>query len=337
MSRGFTRTRHCRHNSFDRVARRVNSQANPGQPNDVHQFAIDQNVRLDTDEGTEGIHDSLCDADGDSPQTPGFRSNQFTFEDVQAAAKAADIGLTLRTQKNSLDFDGVTETMRNIQGISFGVGNAFTYAAWVKRFDLLNTFEHVILDSAGGSNDRIQFSAGAGGQPDGSPRFVIFDGSGNRIKDYFWTNANWPINVWTFWVFTWNGTALLGYLNGVLTAENVRNLDNAGSRSDATMRYLWPNTSPDAMAHRQLSAAWWNTVLTGPEVLEIFNAGVGGAFDLNTNSGNYASAPPRHWWRFGHRVSPNLGEDLGAHSALIDLEVDAIGMTDADIVLDAPP
>ncbi len=40
-----------------------------------------------------GVSAAYC-ADGDSAQTPGGRSNQFTFEDVQAAASASDIGLT---------------------------------------------------------------------------------------------------------------------------------------------------------------------------------------------------------------------------------------------------
>lgn len=264
----------------------------------------------------------------------------FRFVDWRAHAASAT---EFTTQTKSLDFDGATEVLQNLSGISFGVGDDFTYATWVKRRSLTNKFEHVYLDSTGGDDNRIQFSTGLAGQPDGSPRFVVFDGVGDRIKDFFWANSDWPINVWTFWVFTWSGTpgsAMLGYVNGVLTAENVKNRDFTGNRSDASMRYLHSNDGAggNAMDRRQLSAAWWNTVLTASEILEMYNSGVGGAFDLRVDQGNYASsAALKHWWRFGHKISPRLAEDLGDHSALIDLEVDKVGMNLADIVIDAPP
>ncbi len=40
----------------------------------------------------DGVSDAYC-AEGDSAQTPLGRSNQFTFEDVQAAVTASDINL----------------------------------------------------------------------------------------------------------------------------------------------------------------------------------------------------------------------------------------------------
>ncbi len=260
----------------------------------------------------------------------------FRFGDWRAHAASAT---EFTTQTKSLDFDGATETLRNMSGISFGVGDDFTYATWVKRRDLTNKFELVLFDSTGGSNNRIQFSTGLAGQPDGSPRFVVFDGVGDRIKDFFWANSDWPINVWTFWVFTWTGTpgsAMLGYVNGVLTLEDFKNRDFTGNRSDASMRYL--HGGDTGLACRRLSSAWWNTVLTASEILEMYNAGVGGAFDLRVDQGNYASsAALKHWWRYGHKISPRLAEDLGGHTSLIDLEVDKIDINLADIVIDAPP
>ena len=332
MSRALTRRRHCKHRTFPRLRHSVS-----GRGSDSLDFLTDQANRIRAAEAGEGVHDSLC-AEGDSAQTPGARSNQFTFEDVQAADDPFDIGLTF-AQTKSLDFDGANEAMTNMAGISFGVGDDFTYATWVKRVDLANEFEFVYFDSAGGDNNRIQFSTGLAGRPDGSPRFVVFDGVGDRIKDFYWANSDWPINTWTFWVFTWSGTpgsALLGYVNGVLTAEDFKNRDFTGNRSDAPMRYLHANDP--GLACRRLYSAWWNTVLTGPEILELYNSGTGGAVDLRTDGTNYvSSASNKHWWRYGHKVSPNLGEDFGGGSPLIDLGVDAIGMTDDDIVIDAPP
>ena len=107
MSRSLTRRRHCRHRGFTRIRQAAS---------DSFAFLTDQAVRLLAIEEAEGVHGSLC-ADGESTQTPGARSNQFTFEDVQDAVEATDIDLTAK-QINSLDFDNGTEMMRNTQSIS---------------------------------------------------------------------------------------------------------------------------------------------------------------------------------------------------------------------------
>ncbi len=66
------------------------------QKSDRLRFNEDQAHRLGSipsNFGEEAIHDTTC-ADGDSAQTPGGRSNQYTFEDVLAASIPGDIGLT---------------------------------------------------------------------------------------------------------------------------------------------------------------------------------------------------------------------------------------------------
>ena len=65
-------------------------------PSDRSQFDSGQSNRLgdiNPANGSEALHDTLC-ADGTSDQNPGGRSNQYTFEEVLAAASASDIGLT---------------------------------------------------------------------------------------------------------------------------------------------------------------------------------------------------------------------------------------------------
>lgn len=63
-------------------------------PSDVQRFDTEQTNRLGDMDGNaqNSVHDAYC-ADGSSDQQPGGRSNQFTFEDVQAAASANDLNL----------------------------------------------------------------------------------------------------------------------------------------------------------------------------------------------------------------------------------------------------
>ena len=54
----------------------------------------------------------------------------FRFVDWRAHAASAT---EFTTQTKSLDFDGATEVPQNLSGISFGVGDDFTYATWATR------------------------------------------------------------------------------------------------------------------------------------------------------------------------------------------------------------
>ena len=65
------------------------------QKSDALRFDEDESNRLGDIDGSlsDSVSAAYC-AEGDSAQTPLGRSNQFTFEDVQAAAGASDIGLT---------------------------------------------------------------------------------------------------------------------------------------------------------------------------------------------------------------------------------------------------
>lgn len=63
-------------------------------PTDALRYLRDAAQRLNlASDGLEELHGVTC-ADGASSQTPGPRSNQYTFEDVNAASTPGDVGLT---------------------------------------------------------------------------------------------------------------------------------------------------------------------------------------------------------------------------------------------------
>jgi hypothetical protein len=80
-------------------------------------------------------------------------------------------------------------------------------------------------------------------------------------------------------------------------------------------------------------------VLTAAQILETYNGGNGSAFDLNTDSGNYAqSGDLAHWWRLGHEADPNLGKDYAeaGFTPTIDIGDNKVGLDDNDRVADVP-
>lgn len=106
MARAQTRKRHSRHRNFNRLVRRsgfvgtnqvsVGYQVNLEQPDELL-WVLAETARIAP--VTDGDSDLYARTQIAPPGIPvdgdvGARSNEFTFEDVEAASVPADIGLT---------------------------------------------------------------------------------------------------------------------------------------------------------------------------------------------------------------------------------------------------
>jgi len=242
-------------------------------------------------------------------------------------------------QTVSVDFDGTTEFMANTTETTIGFGPSFTIAAWVKPLDVGGTQFVFDVKRTTGNADRIQVRTN-----DNSPRIRIFDsaGSATPIKDFQWADgATGTENVWQFMTFTYNvtGAVLKGYFDGSEDTPGVKFQDNAGSRSaNPAMAVGVAGTTGGGSLNnaRMLYVATWDKALSSAEVSAIYNGGDGGAFDLQVDSGSYASSSSlKHWWRLG-QVSSDIGKD-SVTSGGINIGDNAVDVSAADIVVDAPP
>ncbi len=343
MARPLTHRRHGRHRSYDRLNRRTDSQTSPGLGQDAQRFVDEQQVRLDTAEGSEGIFDAMHLEQGEDEFS--------TFEQVQETNDPVDLGLTPSAppfQTQSLDLDGSTEHLQSATQISpprLGIGDTFTIAMWVKPSaqPLAGADSMLRLQSVsdGSAVSLAQRSAGASPEANGI-QFIILDSVATIRQNIAWGNVWTAGTLWRHVVIQWNGIPgrrlfFDGADRGVGT---VLTANSAIVVSDAINRFVQfgefnPQTGTNYNG-RIASIAMWPTILTGPEITAIFN-GRSINFNLNANSGGYTSAASLvHWWELGKNVAPNLAADSAFPANPFNLTDLAVGIDDSDRVADVP-
>lgn len=169
----------------------------------------------------------------------------------------------------------------------------------------------------------------------------LFDSipSSPAMKNLRWDQLA-ATNTWQTWVLTFNGTTgdvLLAYKDGSVATVSTTTQDNAGSMTDSSRSIrvgtAWNGSNPteSALFH---SIAMWGSVLTPDEIAEIYNSGDIGTFDLQADSGDYASSGNLViWFRLG-LDSDDIGKDTVGSLDLMD---NANNISAADIVTDSPP
>ena len=247
-------------------------------------------------------------------------------------------------QAFSLDYDGASEALSNQTDQLIGIGNFWSAGTWHRPNAEVGT--HIIWDldpvNTNPSASRLNLHQSV----NDFNVLVRNTGGATPAEQPQWSNILSGA-TWQHIVITWDGLAspkLRFYLNGVdQGAPDIGSADPAITMADDLRMVAVGNNANlgnNGALGRILYLALHRVALPQPAIAEIFNAGVGGAFDLNTNSGNYTQAGDlAHWWPCGKRVSPNLGEDIAAagFTPLIDIETNAVGITDADRVADVPP
>lgn len=235
-------------------------------------------------------------------------------------------------QTQSIDFDGVTEKLET-GATSLGFADTVSIAGWFKvtntlsRQDTLWTFE----GAPSGSNFRLFQRSNVGP----APSCQVFNATTNTT----WTALPLTAATWHHYCWIWDTQAFMHlWIDGVdqgILATGVEVMADSGARTIAVAE---ASTGVANMLGRAASLAFWNTRLGDLEVPAIYNAGSIN-FDLNTDQGNYASAASLiHWFEIGKLPSPNIGIDSAASPSPsgLDLIAAAVGITDADRVVDVP-
>ena len=252
-------------------------------------------------------------------------------------------------QQLSVSFDGAAELMQSAvqaPGV-IAVGGTFSFAAWFKPSAQPLTEFHTVCDigpDAGQTNSISLHLRNTGVAPATNAVQVLLGDNANS----FIQNAAWSTSMsgtlWRHVVFTWGGTdaGMRLYFDGVdQGTPDFTGIGSDGTLDDSNSRRMGVARGRHGVGPMDglvASSAWWNGIqLSALAVAEIFNSR-DIDFDLNTDSGDYQSAASlAHWHEVGKQPSPNLGKDTAALAGTaIDIEAAAVGITDADRVVDVP-
>lgn len=243
----------------------------------------------------------------------------------------AELGLS-PGQSFSIDFDGLAEALGNSTDQAIGLANVFTVVTVIKIEGFTDTGAIFDIDRAASPDNRITMSYGSSGEIN-----ALIQTQFNRY-DF---PLSGDLDAWIMLSLTWDGVNFLVFRNGVVVAPTVGTTTPAITMTDVNRKVGLGNNNPpltlQALDGKMLWTGAWRTDLAAAAQLEIF-ANLSG-IDLNVDGGNYASsADLAHWWRCGAEPSPNLGKDFATagFTPTIDVEVNAVGITDADRVADVP-
>ena len=241
-----------------------------------------------------------------------------------------------RVSTVSLDFAS-NENLANTTDANIGIANNWSVLIWFRNPGTDTGLFHRILtfQEGAGNENRIDLDM-EDANPAGDLGFQISNSAGTEFKSYKYANQL-TIGAWTACLFTWNGTTLQAYYDGVAVAPSTTPTDNAGTMTN-TIREVWFGSQQggtDDLTGRIHSVTVWDTAM------DANGAYAASAVGHNPDSGNYDYANNLvHWWRFG---LPKVGEMVGSsfvcdavETGGIDISVNATNITDADIISDAP-
>ena len=251
---------------------------------------------------------------------------------------SAPVGFQEQTQSISID-EADSESFRNDTEQSISIANSWTLAVWFKptaqAFTSGATGQIVALNNSGTLSElAFDYVGGAANDPLQVRIRDSIDPIGGVIKRYQWASAMTQ-DVWMFFVVTWNGTTLTAYIDGSATAPTSTPQDNTGTMEDDN-RAVSFGTDTNIRLH---SVGLWDSVLAASEVTVLYNSGDGNAVNWGEDSGSYISSDDlQHWWRLGLDTTDAsaMGQDYGISSNLINVGTNAVNITSADAVTDAP-
>lgn len=238
-------------------------------------------------------------------------------------------------QAFSIDFDGVGEGLANSTLQAIGLANVFTVLTVIKIEGFIDTGAIFDIDRAASPDNRITMSYSSAGSIN-----VLIQTAFNRY-DF---PLSGDLDAWIMLGLTWDGVNFLTFRNAVdlgAPSAGPGTTPTITAMTDVNRTVGLGNNFPflvtQALDGKMLWTAAWRAALGAASQLEIF--GALSSIDLNVDGGNYASAADlAHWWRCGNEASPNLGKDYATagFTPTIDVEVNAVGITDADRVADVP-
>ncbi len=344
MARPLTYRRHGRHRNYDRVSRRTENQAEPGLGQDTQRFVDQEQVRLDTAEGAEGIFDAMHLVQGEN--------EFFTHEEVLQTSDPTDLGLnpsvppfSAQTQSINFPSGGSTDSFLESTPQVLGIGTAWSLAVWWKIVSLpFGGSERLVdLRPASGNADVISLYHDASSQ---RLRLDWADNSGTPIEITAWNSfyaGETPF--WRHVLVVWTGSILLLFKDGVsagapdvgvnnpsISMGNTARRIGLGNLATGSNQSMEGNLAQAALWRGDITAVATNGVPaylnTSPSSIDLNEANVPNdyVFDLDL----------AHWWRPGHQGSPDLGKDYAAEVFTPAIDLSVVGITDGDRQADVP-
>ncbi|KKL74148.1 hypothetical protein LCGC14_2067810, partial [marine sediment metagenome] len=241
----------------------------------------------------------------------GNRGAELEIQCLERSIGALGVGVQLEASIDTKALDFATnETLLNSSDNPIGIGNEWSIQINTKPLSAtINMFILRIQPVAGNAN---QIVINLKGSSANDPiRMQILRTSGAVFKDYDWNNT-FTSGTKVSYVFTWDGTSLLLYVDGVLTEADTKTSDYTASMS-ATDRRVSVGSTMGGVSYTGTihSVSVWDVVLTQAEVSALQNGGSPQSFDNRFDSGGYASKDNlQHYWRCGFDAT-DIGRDYG--------------------------
>jgi hypothetical protein len=173
----------------------------------------------------------------------------------------------------SWKFDGTDDYINVTHNTSLNLTSQGTISTWINPFSLTQgLFTNIVAKNTGGAVNQQSYTL-SWRQVSGGLYGQICDGSGtyNEVLVSFPTVAN----VWYNIVFTWNGSQLSMYNNGVVVGTSTQTINNQVLLTDLTIGgYTYKGAGGGAeYFNGKISQTYiYNRGLTSTEILTIYNA-----------------------------------------------------------------
>jgi len=242
-------------------------------------------------------------------------------------------------QTQSIDYDGSSEALRNTTEQALGIANLWSIGVWFKVEASGFSIPFAVNTTSGSPNRSliaIQLDSDFSGS--NQLRVLIFRSDGTASNDFKFDSFV-TLDQWIHVLVVWTGsTPLKVYKNGVLQVADS-STSNSTVQTDTSRQIGVGNTlvpAPIAIDGKVSQVQIWRVDTSAAASFLNTNPS---SINLNADSGVYTfSGDLAHWWRPGHEASPSLGKDFSTagFTPTIDVETNAVGITDADRVADVP-
>jgi hypothetical protein len=197
--------------------------------------------------------------------------NDISYNGNDGTGENGVLSTTSGKLENAFDFDGSNDYVTK-SSISL-VGNTFTFNHWI-NLDTTAPGSQIIssLAPSSGNINYIQLETA-----NDELRLLVGNSAGTIIKDYRTTSLNLATSTWHFISYSWDGTNLKIYSNGIeITALN-KVTDSAGSLTSTTRSiYLGTQRSLSGFMNGKLDEfALYDRALSLSEIQELYNSGDG--------------------------------------------------------------
>lgn len=182
---------------------------------------------------------------------------------------------------NAGSFNGTTGKIEYSQ-TGFNLGSAFTFNVWVNAASYAAR-QILFIKSDGLTNATSSFSFEVGNTA-GKATMSLFIGGGTTGLV---SSTNLTTSVWSMLTFTYDGTNLAIYLNGISDGTNATGIGAVNTVTQPTTIGLLGALSILPYSGLMDLVGVWTRVLSGAEITQLYNSGAG--LDYPFGNSNFLS------------------------------------------------